>query len=269
MQRFKNYYTLQEMSMVSVADLDTDFLKRAQKITSFNLTPNDFTSLKHKAEIQYLFRMHFFPKFDLDKTLKGTPTINKLNSVIGRLKKENINKFKILHSYNLKGVGPGEATLYFILDDAHLGGGASAGADIVIGNKPYEVKAGDISQGFFKNFKLGGTVPIDKMVSAGLRLRDMKPEIKKLATEKAGVSGSQIKAILSDSELAPQWKKEVEAPYVKAAHGYLAKNPLILMVNKTPASQIGEVVMVGKPKLSDVHLDVITQGTIKPKIKIG
>ena len=107
------------------------------------------------------------------------------------------------------------------------------------------------------------------MVSAGLRLRDMKPEIKKLATEKAGVSGSQIKAILSDSELAPQWKKEVEAPYVKAAHGYLAKNPLILMVNKTPASQIGEVVMVGKPKLSDVHLDVITQGTIKPKIKIG
>jgi hypothetical protein len=27
--------------------------------------------------------------------------------------------------------------------------------------------------------------------------------------------------------------------------------------------------MVGKPKLSDVHLDVITQGTIKPKIKIG
>jgi len=268
MERFTNYYKLYEMAAANVSDMDPEFLKRAQKITSFNLHPNDFTRLTHKAEIQYLFRMHFFPKFNLDKTIKGMPSMSKLNKVIGMLKKENLRKFKTLHSYNLKGVGPGEATLFFVLDDAHLGGGASAGADIVIGSKPFEVKAGDISQGYFRNFKLGGTVPINKMVSAGLRIRDMKPEIKKLATEKAGVSGGQIKAILADRELAPKWKREVETPYIKAAHGYLAKNPLILIVNKTPAAKIGEVVMVGKPKLSDVGLDVITQGTIKPKIKI-
>ena len=35
MRRFKTF--IQEMAAVNVADLDTEFLKRAQKITSFNL----------------------------------------------------------------------------------------------------------------------------------------------------------------------------------------------------------------------------------------
>lgn len=254
--------------MANVADLDADFLKRAQKVTSFNLSPNDFTSLKYKSEIQHLFHIHFFPKFDLDKTIKGKPTIDKLNNAITKLKKEDLTKFKVLHNYNLKGVGPSEATLYFLLDEAHLGGGASAGMDIVVGSQGYEVKAGDISMGFFKNFKLGGTVDVSKMVSAGLKIRDMNPKIKQMATEKTGVSGKQIDAIMKDRSLAPMWKKEVEGPYIKAAHSYLSKNPLILMINKTPAAKMGECCYIGKPSLNQVALDVITQGTIKPKIKI-
>jgi hypothetical protein len=272
--RFKKFNRLQEMAMTNVAELDAEFLKRAQRITSFNLTGDDFTSLKYKAEIQHLFHIHFFPGFDLDKTIKGPPNKATLNSLIKELKRESPRNFNALHSYNLKGVGPAEATLFFLLDDGHLGGGASAGLDLVVGSTGYEVKAGDYSaprgeqKKFFKNFKLGGTVPLDQIVSKAFKIRDANPSIKRLATERNGVSASQIKAILEDKVLGPQWKNTVETPYCKLAHAYLAKNNLICMINTTPAAQKGECLYIGKPRLNQVHLDVITQGTIKPKLEI-
>lgn len=272
--RFKKFNRLQEMAMANVADLDAEFLKRAQKITSFNLRGDDFTSLKYKSEIQHLFHMHFFPGFDLSKTIKGQPKPKEINDLVKRLKKENVANFKALHSYNLKGVGPAEATLFFLLDDGHLGGGSSAGLDLVVGSSGYEVKAGDYSAArgetkkYFKNFKLGGTVPLDKIVSKAFKIRDTDPKIKAMATEKNGVSSTQIAAILKDKMLGPQWRKEVEGPYCKLAHAYLAKNNLICMINTTPAAMKGECLYIGKPRLNQVHLDVITQGTIKPKLEI-
>ena len=59
MQRFRTF--LKEMAAVNVADLDTEFLKRAQKVTSFNLQTKDFESLKYKAEIQHLFNSELGP----------------------------------------------------------------------------------------------------------------------------------------------------------------------------------------------------------------
>ena len=263
------------MAAVKAADLDSEFIKRAQKVTSFNLSPSDFTSLKYKSEIQWLFKTHFFSKkFNLSNTIKGQPSVNELNKLIKGLKAENLSNFNALHSYNLKGVGPGEATLFFLLDDAHLGGGASAGLDIVIGSTGYEVKAGDYSRPkgqndyYFKNFKLGGTVPMDRMVKVGFELRDSDPKIKAAGTEKNGVNAKQIEMILSQPELAARWKKEVEEPYRKAAHKYLTKNPLLCIINTTPKERKGEVHYIGKPKMNEVFVDVITQGTIKPMLKI-
>ena len=40
------------------------------------------------------------------------------------------------------------------------------------------------------------------------------------------------------------------------------------MINTTPASRIGEVAAIIKPKLTDISIDVVTQGTIKPRVKI-
>ncbi len=268
--KFKSY--LREMAAVRVADLDANFLKRAQKVTSFNLASKDFTSLKYKKEIQHLIRMHFFPKFDLDKTIAGKPTKDQLNKVIKELKKENLSKFLALHNYNLKGVGPGEATLFFILDDAHLGGGSSAAADIKIGSTDYEVKAGNFNakQNAYKDFKIGGTVPLEKMTAAAFKLRDMVDPNLKMGkqgrAEKNGVNGQQQAAIMKDRKLAAQWNSQVEIPYRKVTHKYLNKNPLILLINKTPAQQLGEVYHVGPIRETAISIDVITQGTIKPKI---
>lgn len=270
MQKFKTFFKLQEMAAANISDLDAEFLKRAQKVTSFNLSSGDFTSLKYKKEIQHLFRTHMFPKFDLDKTLKGAPNKDKLNKLIKELKGMDRSKFMTLHNYNLKGVGPGETTLFFLLDDAALGGGSAAAADIQIAGKAYEVKAGNFNakQNAYKDFKLGGTVPLDKMVRAAFQLRDKVDPNKKLGTEKNGVSGSQIEAILKDRNLANQWNRTVQIPYAKEAGKYLNKNPLILMINTTPKPQVGEIYHLGSVPTNKIKVDVVTQGTIKPKLEI-
>jgi len=73
------------MSNVKMSELDSEFLKRAQRITSFNITSGDFTSLKYKSEIQFLFHTHFFPKFDLSKTISGQPDMNSFNKLVKEL----------------------------------------------------------------------------------------------------------------------------------------------------------------------------------------
>ena len=68
--RFKKFHKLQEMAAVDISDLDANFLSRAQKVTSFNLRTRDFESLQYKAEIQHLFRTHFFPNFNFIINIK-------------------------------------------------------------------------------------------------------------------------------------------------------------------------------------------------------
>ena len=90
--------------------MDKNFIKRALHVTSFNLSASDFESTTYKNEIQYIFNMHFFPKFDLSHTINGVD-MNKMNSIINKLKSEDSAMFAKMHNYNLKGVGPGEVTL--------------------------------------------------------------------------------------------------------------------------------------------------------------
>ena len=47
--------------------------------------------------------------------------------------------FSSIYKYNIKGVGPGEVMLYFLLNNGHLGGGSSAGVDIVDAAGSFEV----------------------------------------------------------------------------------------------------------------------------------
>ena len=271
---------LNEMAGANISDLDAGFLKRAQRVTSFNLKSEDFTTLKYKKEIQHLMRMHFFPGFDLDQTISGKPNKNKLNKLIKSLKSENINKFMALHNYPIKQVGPGEVTLFFLLDDASLGGGSASAADINIGGQAYEVKAGNYSarDKVFRGFKLGGTVPLEKLTAAAFKLRNIVDPNLKMGkidkqtgegkAERNGVNGQQIIAIMKDSKLKAQWNSQVEVPYRNLANTYLNKNPLILLVNTTPKSDIGIIYHIGAVKKAGISVDVITQGTIKQKVKL-
>ena len=276
---FRTYDMIREMAAVNVADLDMNFLNRAQKVTSFNLKPTDFQSTKYKAEIQHLFGRSFFPNFDLSQTIKGQPNLRKLNSLIDQLKKESMRNYNRLHFYNLKGVGPGEATLYFLMDDADLGGGGSAGVDLVVAGSKYEIKACLVSKdGSLSGFKLGGTAPVGPLVS---KLVEFKEKLG-LSTSGKGqneVNGSQMAAI---QRKYPSEYAKIEADYGRIAGRYFGRTPVIFINNNASdkvdpedtaektrllSSNAGGIVAIKKVTPRNIKMQVATQGTLKPKIK--
>tara|TARA_Y100001937_G_scaffold6971_1_gene8969 strand:+ start:470 stop:1315 length:846 start_codon:yes stop_codon:yes gene_type:complete len=277
--RFKKFHKLQEMAAVDISDLDANFLSRAQKVTSFNLRTRDFESLQYKAEIQHLFRTHFFPNFNLDMTMKGQPNIPKLNRAIDNLKKESFVNYNRMHFYNLKGVGPGEATLYFLLDEAHLGGGGSAGVDLVCAGTKYEIKACLVSKdGSLSGFKLGGTAPVGPIVA---KLVEFKEQLgfKTQGKGQNEVNGSQMAAIQKNF---PKEYAKLEADYGRIAGRYFGNIPVIFINNNSSnkvdpedtaektrqlGSAAGGVVAIQKVAPKNIKMQVATQGTLKPKIK--
>ena len=277
--RFKKYHQLQEMAAVNIADLDVNFLNRAQKVTSFNLRTRDFESLQYKAEIQHLFQRHFFPDFDLDTTMKGQPNVDALNRAITALKKESFINYNRMHFYNLKGVGPGEATLYFLLDDGHLGGGGSAGVDLVCAGSKYEVKACLVSKdGSLSGFKLGGTAPVGPIVT---KLVEYKEQLgfKTAGKGQNEVNSSQMAAIKKNF---PREYAKLEADYGRIAGKYFGSVPVIFVNNNSSnkvdpedtaektrqlGSAAGNIVAIRKVEQKHIKMQVATQGTLKPMIR--
>ena len=267
------------MAAVNVSELDMNFLNRAQKVTSFNLKPQDFQSTKYKAEIQHLFGRTFFPNFDLSQTIKGQPDVRKLNTLIEQLKKESFRNYNRLHFYNLKGVGPGEATLYFLMDDADLGGGGSAGVDLVVGGSKYEVKACLVSRdGSLSGFKLGGTAPVGPIVT---KLVEYKEQLgfKTAGKGQNEVNSSQMAAI---QKKFPREYAKLEADYGRIAGRYFGSIPVIFINNNASnkvdpedtaektrllTSTAGNIVAISKVEPKHIKMQVATQGTLKPMIK--
>ena len=279
MFRLKTF--IREMAAVNISDLDVHFMNRAQKITSFNLRPADFESVRYKAEIQHLFNRHFFPDFDLSNTIKGQPTVNKLNELIDMLQKESMVNYNKLHFYNLKGVGPGEATLFFLLDDAQLGGGGSAGVDVMVGSKKYEVKAALHSKNnnSVYGFKFGGTEDLSKMVT---QIVQWKNELGLKSTGK-GVNEVGPKNLeIIKKKYPSEWRK-LENDFRRIGGRYFGNTPVIFISNNTSvkadpeaeaekirqlSSGSGKVVSIGPVKAKDISIQTVTQGTIKPRVKI-
>jgi len=238
--------------------MNKDFIKRALHVTSFNLAAADFENVKFKKEIQYIFNMHFFPKFDLKNTVESVD-INKINTLIEKLKREDSAMFSKMHNYNLKGVGPGEVTLYFLVNSAHLGGGSSAGIDLIASNGKFEVKAVDVTaNGYATNFKLGGTFNLSDIVKD---LLDLK---KKVNAGGEGVNKSALDAI---RKKFPDELKRIEEDFAQRAYDNYFKNHDIIFI-KNSTKDIGKIMAIKKVKKSDIMLDRLTSGVLKPNVKL-
>ena len=257
--------------MVDVSKLDVEFMQKAERVTSFNIPAADFTHLQYKEEIQFLFKKHFFPKFDLTKTLKSnTVNMREVNRLIDRLKQFDFNAFNNLHFYNLKGVGPGEATLFFLLDKAHLRGGTSAGVDLVVSGNAYEIKAAKLDKDgkFVTGFKLGGTVPLGDLVDEVVSYKNSMG-FQTSGKGQAEVNKTQLDAIRK--EYKPQMEK-LEKEYARRAFKYFENDNVIFMNNNNSNGRLtraaGGIITVKRVKATDIGLDVVTQGTMKPKVKV-
>lgn len=257
MKKFRNFL-LEKRGMADLSGLDMDFIRRAEKVTAFNLTTKDFETLKNKQEIQYLFIKNFFPDFDSNKFLDKVD-MSALNRLIDGLRSKHKNDFVKLHKYPLKGVGPGEATMYFLINNAHLGGGASAGVDLVVGGKNYEIKAVDVSRdGFAKNFKVGGTFSLSSIISG---LQKLKKDV--------GGSGSEVNTgdLNKIRQQFPAELKKLEQEYIDLTYkNYFSKEEIIFIYNSGP--NLGKIAAVKKVQKSDIRLERVTSGTIKPLVKL-
>ena len=234
-------------------NLDVNFILRAEQRTSFNFVPQDFTNLNYKREIQFLFNKHFFPLFELSETLNGLD-LERLNKLIRRLKALHPDMFNHLHNYNLKGIGPGELTLYLLLNNGYLGGGTT-GTDLFHLAEGFEVKAVDVSPlGTVNNFKLGSNVPMSDIMQdiANLGLTDTPTEIKK----------SLLDFVRSDPAFVAINSRYAEAAY----YHYFSKHPVIFIRNST--SLVGEIIAIKEVKPSDISIERVSNGTVKPVVRL-
>lgn len=247
-------------------ELDKAFIKRATRITSFNLTSADFTSLKNKIEIQTLYQQHMFPSFSPEKAL-GTITASGYNKLVALLKKDDLSQYEKLHNLSLKGVGPGEAVMYLLTKQGHLGGGSSAGVDLVNGGSKYEVKAAKWKSKTRKDsvsdFKLGGGL---------IGMTQIETDIQNLAFElglkpkgSVEISGKVFEEM---RKLNPNKYNEIEGRYQKLAGSYFANHDTIFLQTEKNQSDFGEILAIKKVKPSDITMERFTSKSIKPIVRI-
>ncbi len=246
--------------------LDQAFIKRATRVTSFNLTSNDFTSLKNKLEIQTLYQQHMFPSFSPEKAL-GTISVSGYNRLVSMLKSDDASQYERLHNLALKGVGPGEAVMYLLTKKGHLGGGSSAGVDLVNGSSKYEVKAAKWKSKSSKNavsdFKLGGGLA--GMTQVETALQELAFDLGLRPKGAAEISG-KIMAEMKERE--PAKYKQIESDYQKLAGRYFGNHETIFLQTERNQSDFGEILAIKRVSPSDITMERFTSKSIKPIVKI-
>lgn len=261
MKRFNSY--LREMSMAAEMDLNFEFLKRAEKVTSFNLTEKDFQSSTYQREIRYLYTKNFFPNFDQNLFVQ-TPTKDGLNAAITAMRRESSVNFASIHNFRPGGTGPAEVLLYFLIDGAQLGGAASRGMDLFAAGKGYELKSVHVStDGFIKDFKLGGTANLSGIINETIKL---KREADPKATNKPGEINKTQQAKIA--RLFPNEWTSIQRKFRKEAADYFGQTNVIFTRSKSNKSQMGNVLGIGTVPERAIEIDMFTSGTIKPLIRV-
>lgn len=236
--------------------LNKDFIKRAEQFTTFNIFANDLTSVTYKNEVRHIISKNWFPSnkenvysYELDKT--------KINDSIHKLKSINKEGFHRLYSYNMKGIGPGEIMLYYLIDGATIGGGSSAGVDISIEGENYEVKAvksvynKTLEGQYLNDFKLGGTVNLTEVMQ-GLQ------ELGKVT--KTELPASKVNEIRNTKDF-----KALEELFRRIAAEYFKEHKIIFLDNGNKNK--GEVINISPIEPKNIYIERMTSGTVKPLIK--
>jgi hypothetical protein len=270
--RFKRFFNLQEE--MELRDLNGDFLKKAMRLKTFSLTSKDLQFLKYKNEIQFIVRTAWFPEFDLNNTISGTKFDKaKHNSTLQALKNiDKINAGNLIH-YTMSGIGPGEFMFYFMYNECTIGGGSSKGVDLKIGNNTAELKSiqvsktarGRIPKGYINGFFMGGAVDTSKLANKiAIEMKNNGIETGGSGTglEFGGAKLDQLKAA------SPTKYAQFEREFGRLAKTYFDQETVVFINNNKRDNTYGEILHVGPVDARNVRMDVITQGKIKPMVKI-
>jgi hypothetical protein len=247
--------------------LNAEFIKRATRITSFNLSSSDFVTTQFKLEIQTLYSQHMFPSFKPADALVSM-NIDGYNNLVKILKRDSGSQYEKLHNLALKGVGPGEAVMYLLTKTGHLGGGSSAGVDLVVGSSKYEVKAAKWKSKQAKDavsdFKLGGNITGMTKVETDIQNLAYKLGLVKFKGA-AEIKGS---IFMEMKNKAPEEYDKIEKQYQKLAGGYFGSHETIFIQTEKNQPDFGEILAIKKVKPSDILMERFTSKSIKPIVKI-
>lgn len=266
-----------------VDGLDLDYINKCSVSNAFKIDTKDLQSTKFKSEIRFLICRKYFPELQtsdifLDKVTTAKALNNSLNIIDGI----NSSAMKDLLQLNAgSGLGPGEALLYFLLDNVTIGGGGSAGVDIVDGGTKYELKAVKLRKYdmMLNEFKLGGTVDISDIQSRMMRLKkamlETLPKVKE--GEKTGINDQHIKAF-KDPKVKKLIKErddltsyeDLEKEFQQIAYdNYFKAHPIIFMGSKDANNkERGRILAIMNVQKKDIRIHQVTSSTIKPGVII-
>lgn len=247
-------------------------MSRAAKLSGFNLLPSDLTSLRYKAEIQALYRSHIFRQFnpeDCVKSLRSEADVNRYNKLVRALKKEDFTQYTKLHNLPMSGIGPAEVVLFLLTTNGHLGGGSSAGVDLVMGSDKFEVKAvkwkSKAKRDYVSDFRLGGNIPGMTQLEADMQLAffDMGITPSKGTVE---ISGSKFKEMQKQD---PDTYDQFQDRYRDLAYKYYFKSrKVIFIITDKTDTKFGEIVAFKEVKRDDIEMERYTSRSIKPLVKV-
>tara|TARA_Y100000385_G_scaffold284290_1_gene342059 strand:+ start:4484 stop:5377 length:894 start_codon:yes stop_codon:yes gene_type:complete len=270
-------HVLNEEALID--ELKLEFINSRSISNAFKLTAKDLGSLDYKKEIRFLISRRWFPLAETSNIfLPKLTTAKALNKSLSILEASNPAGFEELLQFIPSGTGPGETLMYYLLDKAVIGGGNSAGIDLIDDGTPYEIKAVNRSKtGVLHNFKLGGTVDISDIQSKIMKLKKelllMFPKIKE--GEKTGINNDHLKGfknkkfikLINDRNDLESYE-DLEKAFAKIAYdGYFKAHPIIFMGSKSASkADKGRIFDILNVKEKQIKIHHVTSSTIKPGV---
>ena len=272
-----------EETEVFIDGLKMDFINRCSVNNAFKINTKDYQTLDFKSEIRFLICRKYFPELQTSDIFLSKITtakaLNKSLDIIQALSATAMNELLGLNKGS--GLGPGEALLYFLLDNATIGGGNSAGVDIIDNGTKYELKAVKLRKKdmMLNDFKLGGTVDISDIQARLMRLKkamlEEMPRVKE--GEKVGINGQHIEAfknkkvqdlIKSREDLTSY--EDLEKEFQEIAYNeYFKAHPIIFIGSQdTNTNETGRVYSIMNVQKKDIRIHQVTSSTIKPGVLI-
>ena len=177
------------------------------------------------------------------------------------IKNEHLEMFTFMHDYTLKGIGPSEVSLYVLVDSVFLGGGNSAGLDVIDSVTGREVKAAKITEdGYARDFKVGGTVNLAPIVTNLCTLKE-----KCGIFEGEGVSSNIIKHIANER---PNEFKKITSDFREVVTPYFCDHEIVFINHNSSLKTRGRIEKIVIPDPNDIEIHCVTSNTVKPRIKI-
>ena len=229
-----------------------ELLKSATKYMYFNIDRKHFENTKIKEQIKNLFEKNWFNETIIQEEVLSDNDLYKLNNYICKIRK-NKDLFNRLFHYPLKRTGNAEVMLYLLIKNSHLSVSSTSGRDIIINNENYEIKNCIVSkkynsqEKYYSNFKLGNSFSLRELINL---VEDYFGFIPK---------GSELNEARKTTEFL-----QIETTYRNIVYSNYFSKHKIIFIDKE-----GIIQFVGFVKKEDIFIDTITEGTIKPMIRIS